>query len=148
MTLQEKILKRDILKELVKGVHFPVFCDEEGQCDTINECTDTGDYDCSCCNINRIVKAFNRGIEFQKQKSNWISVNDDLPCNHEELIENENYTKNVLVVLAWNDDPSKKHIEICHMCNKIGSFNTNWYWWNTSYYHVIYWKPLPELPEK
>ena len=30
MTLQEKILKKDILKEWVKGVHFPVFCDEEG----------------------------------------------------------------------------------------------------------------------
>ena len=133
---------------MVKGVHFPVFCDEEGQCDTINECTDTGEYDCSYCNINRIVKAFNRGIEFQKQKSNWISINDDLPCNHEELIENENYTKNVLAVLAWNDDPSKKHIEICHMCNKIGSFNTDWYWWNTSYYHVVYWKPLPELPKE
>ncbi len=80
-------------------------------------------------------------------KSPWISVKNDLPCNHEELIENENYTKNVLAVLAWNGDPSKKHIEICHMRNKIGSFNTNWYWWNTSYYHVVYWKPLPELPK-
>lgn len=81
-------------------------------------------------------------------ESPWISVEDDLPCNHEELIENENYTKKVLVVLAWNDDPSKKHIEICDMCNKIGSFNTNWYWQNTAYYHVVCWKPLPELPKE
>ena len=81
-------------------------------------------------------------------KSPWISVDEDLPCNHEELIENENYTKNVLVVLAWNDDPSKKHIEICDMCNRIGSFNTNWYWRNTVYYHVVCWKPLPEPPKE
>ena len=81
-------------------------------------------------------------------KSSWISVDEDLPCNHEELIENENYTKKVLVVLAWNDDPSKKHIEICDMCNKIGSFNTNWYWQNPCYYHVVCWKPLPELPKE
>ena len=81
-------------------------------------------------------------------KSPWISVEDDLPYNHEELIENEYYTKKVLVVLAWNDDPSKKHIDICDMCNKIGSFNTNWYWRNIAYYHVVCWKPLPELPKE
>ena len=95
-------------------------------------------------------KSFEAGVIWadENPKSPWISVEDDLPCNHEELIENENYTKSVLVVLAWNDDPSKKHIEICDMCNKIGSFNTNWYWQNTVYYHVVYWKPLPELPKE
>lgn len=94
--------------------------------------------------------SFIQGAEWADRhpKSPWISVEDDLPCNHEELIENENYTKKVLVVLAWNDDPSKKHIEICDMCNRIGSFNTNWYWRNTAYYHVVCWKPLPELPKE
>lgn len=94
-------------------------------------------------------KSFEAGVIWadKNPKSPWISVDEDLPCNHEELIENENYTKNVLVVLAWNDDPSKKHIEICDMCNRIGSFNTNWYWQNTVYYHVVCWKPLPELPK-
>lgn len=80
-------------------------------------------------------------------KSTWISVDEDLPCNHEELIENKYRTKKVLVVLAWNDDPSKKRIEICNMCNKIGSYNTDWYWLNKTYYHVVYWRPLPELPK-
>ena len=97
-----------------------------------------------------ITSGVEAGIKWadENPKSPWISVKNDLPCNHKELIENENYTKNVLAVLAWNDNPSKKHIEICHMRNKIGSFNTNWYWWNTSYYHVVYWKPLPELPKE
>ena len=95
-------------------------------------------------------KSFEAGVIWadKNPKSPWISVKDDLPCNHEGLIENENYTKKVLVVLAWNDDPSKKHIEICDMCNRIGSFNTNWYWQNTVYYHVVCWKPLPELPKE
>ena len=88
------------------------------------------------------------GLEVADTKFPWISIDNDLPCNHKELIENEHYTKKVLVVLAWNDDPSKKHIEICDMCNKIGSFNTNWYWQNTVYYHVVCWKPLPELPKE
>ena len=93
---------------------------------------------------------FEAGVKWadSNTKSPWINVKNDLPCNHDELIENENYTKNVLAVLAWNNDPSKKHIEICNMCNKIGSFNTNWYWWNTAYYHVVCWKPLPELTKE
>ena len=95
-------------------------------------------------------KSFEAGVIWadKNPKSPWINVKDDLPCNHEELIENENYTKKVLVVLAWNDDPSKKHIEICDMCNRIGLFNTNWYWQNIAYYHVVCWKPLPELPKE
>ena len=95
----------------------------------------------------KLAPVFLEGAEFALENQ-WISVEEDLPCNHEELIENENYNKKVLVVLAWNDDPSKKHIEICDMCNRIGSFNTNWYWWNTAYYHVVCWKPLPELPKE
>ena len=93
---------------------------------------------------------FENGIKWSDThpKSQWISVEEDLPCNHEELIKNENYTKNVLVVLSWNDNPSKKHIEICDMCNVIGSFNTNWYWRNAAYYNVVCWKPLPELPKE
>ena len=97
--------------------------------------------------FGELAPVFLEGAEFALNNQ-WISVEEDLPCNHEELIENENYTKKVLVVLAWNDDPSKKHIEICDMCNRIGSFNTNWYWWNTAYYHVVCWKPLPELPKE
>ena len=40
--------------------------------------------------------------------------------NLKELIENENYTKEVFVILSYNEIPSKKHAEVCYMCNKIG----------------------------
>ena len=38
-------------------------------------------------------------------KSSWISVDDDLPCNHKELMDGEHCTKPVLVVIAPDDDP-------------------------------------------
>lgn len=94
-----------------------------------------------------LASIFLEGAKFALDNQ-WISVDDDLPYNHEERIENEYYTKKVLVVLARNDDSSKKHIEICYMCNKIGSFNTDWYWRNVVYYHVVCWKYLPELPKE
>ena len=81
-------------------------------------------------------------------KSSWISVNDDLPCNHKELLENEHYTKTVLVVLSWNEHPSKRHISMYSMSNKIGSFDVDWYWYNTADYTVTNWRRIPKLPNE
>ena len=78
----------------------------------------------------------------------WISVKEDLPCNHEDLLENNHCTKNVLAVLEWNEDPSKKHIEICNMCNKLASFDVDFYWGNSRYYTVTHWMRLPEVPKE
>ena len=79
-------------------------------------------------------------------KSPWISVEGDLPYNHDELMENEHCTKSVLAVLVWNKDPSIRHIERCRMCDMLGSINMGWHWCNGGYYHVVYWMPLPEIP--
>lgn len=78
----------------------------------------------------------------------WISVKDDLPCNHEELLENENCTKKVLVVLAWNENPTQRHIDIADMCNMIGLYNVKFHWRNDGYYTVTHWMRLPELPKE
>ena len=61
--------KKEALKELIKDVHMPSFCAEEGYCEALDDCAAIDVGECSCCNINRIVRAFNKGIEFQKQKS-------------------------------------------------------------------------------
>lgn len=48
-----------------------------------------------------ITDAFLSGIEFADShpKSTWISVESDLPCNHDEFIDKEkNMTKRVLVL--------------------------------------------------
>ena len=79
------------------------------------------------------------------QQNQWISVEDDLPCNHEELCENNRCTKNVFVTLSWEDDPKKMHIGIRRMGNKIGSFNVRWHWQDTAYYKVTHWMLLPDL---
>ena len=76
-------------------------------------------------------------------KSSWISVDDDLPCNHKELMACEHCTKLVLAVLIYNEDPSKKCIKICGM---LGSDNTSWYWLIGTHYKVVYWMPLPKMP--
>ena len=62
--------------------------------------------------FGKLAPAFLEGVKFALENQ-WISVEKDLPYNHEELIENEIRTKNVLVVFAWNNDPSKRHIGIC-----------------------------------
>lgn len=94
--------------------------------------------------------AFLEGAEWadENSKSPWISVKDDLPCNHKDLMKNENYTKRVLVVLSWNEDPTARHIDISDMSNVIGSHNVGFYWRSNGYYTVTHWRRLPELPKE
>ena len=107
-----------------------------------------------CFETDREEQWFNVGLQYgldiadANPKFSWISVKDDLPCNHKELIENEHNTKKVLVVLEWEDSPIEKLIAIRDMCNIIGSYNVDWYWRNIVHYHVILWAPLPELPKR
>ena len=133
MTVQEKTQRKEVLKELIRDIHMPSFCDEEGRCDALDECTDTGEYDCSCCNINRVVKAFNRGIEFQKQKSPWISVEDDLPCYHEELKPNSYATYKVIVLL--NDGRVRETYMFFDKWHEYGK-------------KITHWKPFIEPPKE
>ena len=130
---------KKILKELIKYVHMPSFCDEEGHCEALDDCAAIDVGECSCCNINRIVRAFNRGIEFQKQnsKSSWISVEDYLPCNHEEMVQTD-FTDRVLV-LTSNGCPE---IEVANMCVIEGKWE-----WNTLK-TVLYWMPIPKPPKE
>ena len=76
-------------------------------------------------------------------KSSWISVDDDLPCNHKELMDGEHRTKQVLAVLIYDKDPSKTCVKVCAMAE---SGNTSWYWQVGIHYKVAYWMPLPKLP--
>ena len=81
-------------------------------------------------------------------KNPWISVEDDLPCNHKELLLDEHRTKTVLVVLSRNDNSSSRHIDRLSMINKKGSSDVDWYWFNTTSYTVTHWMPVPKLPNE
>ena len=104
-----------------------------------------------CFETDREEQWFNVGLQYgldvadANPKSSWISVEDDLPCNHKELMENEYKTKKVLVVMR-SDKSSSKNIEICYMTNQYSSMG-NWYWINTLKTHVTHWMPLPKLPK-
>ena len=75
--------------------------------------------------------------------SQWISVKDDLPCNHEELI-------------IKHDDWEILETKPVFVHYKNGGFgirhmwkpkNEPWIWFpNTS--DIDYWMPIPELPKE
>lgn len=67
-------------------------------------------------------------------KSPWISVDDDLPCYHEELTHS-NYTNRVLIA-AKNG-----FVEVAFM-SKIENI---WVW--DIPIKVSYWMPMPGLPK-
>ena len=70
-------------------------------------------------------------------KSSWISVKDDLPCNHKELLLSTGcHTVNVFTY---------KKGGACSIDNMIVK-NGKWEWeaWKENY---LYWMPIPKLPK-
>ena len=68
-------------------------------------------------------------------KSPWISVDDDLPCNHEEFTHS-NYTDRVLI------SARNGFVEVAFM-SKI----ENVWVWETPI-KVSHWMPIPKLPKE
>lgn len=99
-----------------------------------------------CFETDREEQWFNVGLQYgldvadSNPKSPWISVEDDLPCNHEELIrgtEISERTKTFKVFVTniygenWSD----------YMIYKNGKWR-----WNS--YEPDYWMPAPKLPKE
>lgn len=68
-------------------------------------------------------------------KSPWISVDDDLPCNHEELISPDDKRDTLYVVAVI-----RGHIIFSRMHKLEGK----WFWENDEPTH---WFPIPEPPK-
>ena len=87
--------------------------------------------------IDLIEKAFIEGAKWadNNPKSPWISVEDDLPCNNEQLTHS-NYTDRV-IVLARNEFPE---VEFMYKVEE-----GVWEW--TTLKNVSYWMPISKLPE-
>ena len=75
-------------------------------------------------------------------KSTWISVEDDLPCNHDELIH-FGFTNNVLVI----DDKQNTFIAFMKKYK-----DNEWIWDSTDNFVflplITHWIPMPELPKE
>lgn len=81
--------------------------------------------------------AFKKGAEWadNNPKNPWISVDDDLPTNHKELIHSYCYTVPVLV--RCND--SRHHIIRMYRLN-----DKDWGWIDYAK-SITHWMPIPKL---
>lgn len=92
-----------------------------------------------------IQQAFEKGTQWadNNPKSPWISVEDDLPCNHDELILYGISTKVVLV------SDHKGCIGLLRMKKRSNGIIGVEPWWQWEIPAVIYyWMPIPELPKE
>lgn len=85
----------------------------------------------------------------ENPQSPWISVENDLPCNHEEfIIKGTGITKEVLVLLEDK--------EINNLSSKTMSMifdDATWEWvWEINYWiyncRVTHWMYIPEIPKE
>ena len=85
--------------------------------------------------FGKLASAFLEGAKFALENQ-WISVNEDLPYNHEELLDTKCKTKEVFVIKALG------FFDICYM-QKI---DEKWIWF--PYKSIEYWMPIPEPPKE
>ena len=87
-----------------------------------------------------IKQAFEKGAEWADEhpKSPWISVKNDLPCNHKELLLSTGY--HTVTVFTYKKGGA------CGMDNMIVR-NGKWEWeaWKENY---LYWMPIPKFPKE
>ena len=85
--------------------------------------------------FGKLVPAFLEGTKFAL-KNQWISVEDDLPYNHEELLINKGVTKKVFV-LKFGGSPG---------VDFMLRVNGEWIWF--AYENHKFWMPIPEPPKE
>lgn len=87
--------------------------------------------------VNMDAESFIEGAKWADAhpKSPWIRVEDDLPCNHQDLTHS-NYTDRVLI------SARNGFVEVAFM-SKI----ENVWVWETPI-KVSYWMPIPKLPKE
>ena len=82
-----------------------------------------------------IIDAFKEGARLALENQ-WISVKDDLPCNHKELLKDDDYTKEIIIYTV------NGYIIISNMYKS----DENWHF--NSLYSVKYWMLIPKLPKE
>ena len=82
----------------------------------------------------KLAPVFLEGAEFALNNQ-WISVDKDLPCNHEELLNVKYQTKEVFI-LKFGGFP-----DVDYMLK----VNGKWRWF--TYENTKFWMPIPEPPK-
>lgn len=143
--------KKTVIRELVKGVDKPSFCSEEG-CMVINRLEVDWDDICKDCAINNIVRAFCKGVEWQREQSDtvtedqlstWVDVTEDLPCHYEEYVT-AGWSATVPVPTIGSD----RQLRLTNMVRVIGAskgyFHDRWIWDGTD--EPLFWLRMPKSP--
>ena len=86
--------------------------------------------------FGKLAPVFLEGANFAL-KNQWVSVKDDLPCNHQELIDSEMPMCTLYVLVIFENGL----IDISRM---IKDTKGNWGWLS----NVIYWLPIPQPPKE
>ena len=84
----------------------------------------------------KLAPVFIEGAEFALENQ-WISVEDDLPCNHKKLLNPDDkkiYTSYVVAII---------HGYI--IMSRMYKLNGKWYWENDE---PTYWMPIPKSPKE
>ena len=88
--------------------------------------------------------SFKQGAKWADEhpKSPWISVKEDLPCNHSDLVLTYNdipfLTKRVMVVT---------YIHTLFLCEMKKDDECGWIWNYPTKDIITHWFPIPELPK-
>ena len=92
--------------------------------------------------FGKLAPVFLEGAEFAIENQ-WISVDDDLPCNHNDLI------------LTYNDKPfSTKRVMVVtdihtlFLCEMKKDDDRGWIWNCTTKDKITHWFPIPEPPKE
>lgn len=84
---------------------------------------------------------FESGVKWSDThpKSPWISIEDDLPCNHEELIDpkDPNFTVEVI---------ARRDGGFVLSAIMVKNIKGEWKW--IAGYDFTHWMPIPELPKE
>lgn len=83
----------------------------------------------------KLAPAFIEGARFALENQ-WISVNEDLPCNHEELIH-PIYNDTTLYVVVL--------IHGINYLSRMYNVKGKWYWESDE---PTYWFPIPDPPKE
>ena len=84
----------------------------------------------------QLAPAFLEGAKFALANQ-LISVEEDLPCNHEELINTDKPYFTVFVLALLDDG-------FPHIAKMVKSSTGEWVWTSD----VTHWMPIPELPKE
>ena len=88
---------------------------------------------------------FEGGVKWADEhpKSPWISVDDDLPCNHSDLVLTYKgirfSTKRILVMTD---------IHTLFLCEMKKDDDLGWIWNISTKDKITYWMPIPKLPKE